>query len=118
MREKGNKPPRLAEWLLKKVANAEDNRAIVGDFEEEYKETVQSKGALQACLQYWLVFLISFPSFISSYFYWRFVMFRNYLKITFRNIRVMVECWSLSTPVIRYVSEAVTNRMAEVMPEK
>ncbi len=87
MREKRIKPPLLAEWFLKKIANEEDNRAIVGDFEEEYKETIQSKGPFRARLHYWLVFLISFPSFISSYFYWRIVMFGNYLKITLRNIR-------------------------------
>ena len=77
----------MAEWILKKIANEEDNRAIVGDFEEEYKETARSKGILWASLHYWLVLLISLPSFISSYLYWRIVMFSNYLKITFRNIR-------------------------------
>ncbi|MFC2161130.1 ABC transporter permease [Acidobacteriota bacterium] len=87
MNEKRNKPPRLAEWILKKVANEEDNRAIVGDFKEEYIETVQSKGAILAYLRYWLVFSISFPSFIYSFFYWRIIMFRYYLKITFRNIK-------------------------------
>jgi putative ABC transport system permease protein len=80
-------PPKLAEWLLKAIANKNNNSAIIGDLEEEYYQKVKSRGITFAWLWYWFLILISLPSFFTQTIYWSGAMFKNYIKIAFRNIR-------------------------------
>lgn len=90
MTKKKNKtksPPRLAEWLLKIIANYNNNSAIIGDLKEEYSHNLKLRGSLYALLQYLLVILLSLPSFLINRIYWSVAMFKNYLKIAIRNIR-------------------------------
>lgn len=81
------KPPRIAEWILRKIANRGESEMIRADLEEEYKETAEEKGSGRARLWYWTLVLVSIPSFIKSHIYWSVQMLRNYLKITLRNIK-------------------------------
>ena len=67
---KTKSPPRLAEWLLKIIANYNNNSAIVGDLEEEYSQNLKLRGSLYALLQYLLVILLSLPSFLINRIYW------------------------------------------------
>ena len=62
-------------------------RERLGDLEEAYRDLVEETGLLQA--RVWLcseIIKLCFGVFRMS-FVWRFVMLKNYLKITFRNIK-------------------------------
>ena len=87
MKRQNKKPPKIAEWLLKTIANKNNNSAIIGDFEEEYYFKVETKGVVFAKLWYWSLIFISLPSFIVNNFYWDISMFKNYFITALRNIR-------------------------------
>lgn len=60
--------------------------SIIGDTEEEYTDKVEHKGRFYALL--WLIGQIIFlvPLYFSNSFYWSAAMFKNYIKIGFRNL--------------------------------
>jgi len=80
------KPQGIAQWLLKKTANRDETSAILGDAEEEFNEIVRKQGKLSAHMWYWLLIVISLPSFFKIFFLWRYAMVKNYIKIAFRNL--------------------------------
>jgi len=80
------KLPKIAVWLLKIIANKNNNSAIIGDLEEEYYQKIKSQGTLHALFWYWSLILVSLPSFLTDMIYWRTAMFKNYLKVAIRNI--------------------------------
>jgi len=86
MKNKIKNPPKIAQWLLKTIANKNNNSAIIGDLEEEYYQKIKSQGTLLTLLWYWSLIFISLPSFLTNMIYWRTTMFKNYLKIALRNI--------------------------------
>ena len=53
MSPKKHKPPKIAEWILNRIATCEDYYSIAGDFEEEYRERVLNSGPLKARMWYW-----------------------------------------------------------------
>ncbi len=79
--------PRVARWLIRQIANRDETDAIVGDFDEEFSDCVDSHGPFRAHLLYWRLILVSFPSFIANLFSWRGAMFKNYLTVALRNVR-------------------------------
>jgi putative ABC transport system permease protein len=81
------RPPRIAAWLVKLAARGEDRFAVLGDFDEEYAELAGAHGHARAAAWYWRLGLRSLPALVRDFFYWRTIMFANYLKIAFRNIR-------------------------------
>lgn len=81
------KPPRFAERMLRIFANRNDNTAIIGDLEEEFHRNLNTRGPLIATVSYWMVTMISLPSFIYDLFFWRTLMLRNYFKMALRNIQ-------------------------------
>jgi len=87
MKKLRKKPPGLASWLLKVSAVHDEPFPIQGDFDEEYDEIVRKKGTAAARRWYWGHFFRSFPFLIKDAVYWRFVMFRNYLKSALRHIK-------------------------------
>ncbi|MFC1724974.1 ABC transporter permease [candidate division KSB1 bacterium] len=81
------KPPKIARRILS-ITNRNKNRLIIlGDFEEFYNEIYRDSGALKANIWYWKQALKSVPVFLKTTIYWSFIMFMNYLKITFRNFK-------------------------------
>jgi len=80
------KSPKLGGWLIGIIARYYRMSSLAGDFLEEFEETARSKGSLRAWLWYWGHLLKSIPVFLIDFIFWRFVMFRNYLKISIRNI--------------------------------
>jgi len=46
MNFKTNKPPGIAEWLLRKIANRTEKNAIIGDLEEEYNDIINKQGIM------------------------------------------------------------------------
>jgi putative ABC transport system permease protein len=87
MNTTGKKPPKIAEWLLRRLANRDETLAIVGDFQEEFFERACSHGFFKAHLWYWRLVLISLPSFFTNICYWSGAMFKNYLTVALRNVR-------------------------------
>jgi len=80
-------PPKIAGWLIKHTAGYEENFAISGDFDEEFHEIARTKGTFFARLWYWRQCVRSLPVFIKDFFYWRLIMFKNYMKIAFRSLK-------------------------------
>ncbi len=85
--QRGPRPPKLAQWLLKNLANHDEKAAILGDLSEEYLDTAQRRGTLRAALWYWTLILISLPSFVKHFLYWSGTMFQNYLTVALRIIK-------------------------------
>ena len=86
MNRQKQKPPKIAEGLLKILANRRAQSAIIGDLEEEYFALSESRGKSHALLWYWKTIILSLPSFIKNNVSWSLTMFKNYLKITLRNL--------------------------------
>jgi len=81
-----NDPPRLGVWILKIVLPFHAMSHGVGDYEEVFHRMVEQKGRWKAHRWYWLQLLRHVFPFIVNSLYWRFVMFKNYIKIAFRNV--------------------------------
>jgi len=86
LKARNNKPPQIAESLLKYFLKKEDRNHRLGDFEEVFQTIAQSSGWLSASKWYWTQFIRSTPDLIVNSIYWSFAMFMNYLKITLRNL--------------------------------
>ncbi len=80
------KSPKLGGWLIGIIARYYSMSSLAGDFLEEFDELARARGSLRAWLWYWRHLLKSIPVFMIDFIFWRFVMFRNYLKISIRNI--------------------------------
>ena len=80
-------PPRIPGWLIRISAWYEDGYAVYGDACEEFYELTETLGARPARRWFWRQGLRAFPAFFLDYAVWRMNMFRNYLKVAFRNIR-------------------------------
>ncbi|MCP4727949.1 MAG: FtsX-like permease family protein [bacterium] len=78
--------PKLERWLLGFFLNHRHPETVIGDFEENYLELRVNKGIINAKLWLWGQIIMIMPAFINNSFYWSTAMFKNYLKITFRNI--------------------------------
>jgi len=79
-------PPRIAEWILGILHSDKGEFSHLGDFEEVYNEISGRRGKAAAGVWYWFQIIKSLPGFALTIFYWRTVMFRNYLVISFRNL--------------------------------
>jgi putative ABC transport system permease protein len=80
-------PPRIGGWLLRIMARHEDNSSLLGDFDEEFEEIAMSKGFLRAWFWYWHHLLRSIPAFLKDFIFWGCIMFMNYLRVAWRNIK-------------------------------
>jgi putative ABC transport system permease protein len=86
MAKYADRPPKFFLWILRRLTVYEDLFAISGDYEVEYAGICQNHGRGWAFLWllgntiqagvYYLLFILK----------WGTVMFRNYLKIAFRNV--------------------------------
>ena len=74
-------------WLLSRMLNEKGHNSLIGDFEEIYSEIAGRDGRMHALLWYWAQIIKLLPSHSINAIYWRIVMFRNYLKMTLRNMR-------------------------------
>jgi ABC-type antimicrobial peptide transport system permease subunit len=86
-KKRTNHPPKLAEWILRRIYPDKGEYTSVGDFREEYHEVYQSEGSFNSHLWYWKQIAKSVPSFIRNRIHWKIVMLKNYLKISLRNIK-------------------------------
>ena len=60
---------------------------MVGDYEEEYREIVLKKSVFIAKTWWCLQIFILVPGFFKNSICWNFIMFKNYLKTSLRNIK-------------------------------
>ncbi len=82
-----NKPHSIGHRLLILFSSKEERIEILGDFEEGYELKLQEKGRISAFFWYWLQIMLLIPITIKNRTYWSLMMFKNYLKTAFRNIR-------------------------------
>jgi putative ABC transport system permease protein len=87
MTEHAHKPPKIFLKILRRLIVYEDLFAISGDYEDEYARICKNHGRVWAFL--WILgntikAVIYYSLFIMK---WSTVMFRNYLKIAFRNVK-------------------------------
>ncbi len=83
--KKGLCPPRLPEWIIRRLAWTEDRFSIQDNLREEHICIAETKGSRSADLWYWGHMIRSFFPFVKLAIYWRFVMIKNYLKVALRN---------------------------------
>ena len=81
-----NRPPKLAEKILSKLQYDDVWKTTIGDFEEYYGYLLEKDGKAAANRWYWRQVLRYAPSKMIHKYYWGLEMFRNYLKIAYRNI--------------------------------
>jgi putative ABC transport system permease protein len=81
------KPPKIAQFLLTKLLNEYSEEPLLGDLEEEYRSIVASSGKKHARSWYWRQVIKSLPNIFNNSFYWSAAMFKNYVKIAFRNLQ-------------------------------
>ena len=87
MKESPLAPPPLAEKILRGLSPRGEDFARVGDMAEEYSARVHTKGARAARAWYWGQVLVGFPVFLKDSILWNCQMFKNYLVITWRNVK-------------------------------
>jgi len=73
--------------ILRLLSDPDEAPGLTGDAAEEYADIHDRRGRLPAALWLWFQVLISLPSFLKTYLYWRQTMFANYLRIAWRNLR-------------------------------
>ena len=79
--------PRLAERILRLLYSKDYYSERSGDLEEVYAELREESGSFRAKVWLWFQILKLFCGVIRTNITWRFIMFKNYLKITLRIIK-------------------------------
>lgn len=82
-----DRPSPAALRVLRFLADPDEAPSLAGDVEEEYDDIRERRGRIPAALWIWFQIVISLPSFIKSYLYWRQAMFTNYLRTAWRNLK-------------------------------
>jgi putative ABC transport system permease protein len=85
MNKKTIKPPRIAVRILEFIIQKDIRYGALGDFEEHFYWIRKEQGLFKARLLYWKQIAGALPCFIKNTILWSLIMFKNYLKTTFRN---------------------------------
>ena len=80
-------PPKMARWLMFRFLPRTEHDYLGGDFDEIYNSILEEMGRAAANRWYWFQLIQSLPDIFLNSIYWSLVMFKNYLKITFRNLK-------------------------------
>ncbi|UCE41788.1 MAG: ABC transporter permease, partial [Candidatus Aminicenantes bacterium] len=78
--------PKLGWRILWFLLPDNEQESLAGDFDEIFREKIKNKGKLVAWFWYWSQVILLIPSSLKESIYWSVLMFRNYLKIAFRNL--------------------------------
>ena len=81
-----HKPPRLPRWLLGRLKRYQEYYFISGDVVEAFDEMTQEWGYFIAYFWFWYQTVCCLPNYFVNQIYWSAAMFKNYLKIAFRNL--------------------------------
>jgi putative ABC transport system permease protein len=87
MAKSNGHPPKLGQRLLSFLAHYEWEYSVSGDCSEEFRECVQEEGRSRALLWYWGQVIFSLAAYSKLSASIGVAMLKNYLKITWRNIR-------------------------------
>ena len=82
-----NKPPKIGAFILKFILPYHSGMSALGDYEEIYNRIVENEGKFKAYFWFWAQIFKSIFPFIMNTICWSMIMFSNYLKIAFRNIK-------------------------------
>ena len=84
---KSPSPPRFAGFIFRLLLKDDAYRERTGDLEEIYVSIAKERGAQHAA--FWMLWEVikSVPTFIKESTQWRCIMLKNYLLITFRNMK-------------------------------
>ncbi len=84
---KYKKLPVPAGLLLKRMKLYQNHHSVLEDFEETYNDIMETEGSLKA--KYWCFMstVRSLTGYLKFVIQWSLIMFRNYMKITFRNLK-------------------------------
>jgi putative ABC transport system permease protein len=85
--QNNKQPPALPRWIFERFTRSEEKLTISGDMDEYYSDILEEKGVIRARLWYWNQALASLPVFTLHHIYWSLIMFKNYLKVAFRNFK-------------------------------
>jgi putative ABC transport system permease protein len=84
--KKPQRPPIVAEYLLKRLFPDDGNYSIIGDMEEDYNRQIVRKGVIRAKIWFWnQLFLMATPWILNSI-RWEAAMFRENMKLASRNV--------------------------------
>lgn len=86
MTQRQKKPPAFSIWLLRRLSRDCDRRSVQSDFTEIYEEMAAESSWSADVRWYWSQVIRSIPMLVMNRIFWGFVMLKNYLKITVRNI--------------------------------
>lgn len=87
MNKNFKKPPRFSGWLISRMTAFQQEYSAAGDIEEVFYRIYTKSGYFKAALWYRYQCLVSMFRYLIFRINWSFVMFRNYLKISLRNIK-------------------------------
>ena len=82
-----NTPPRLGQWILRHIIPDDEKKYLLEGIEERYLREINEKGKLTAFLWYLKDILLTVPFIIMDNFFRNAFMFKNFFKITLRNIK-------------------------------
>lgn len=80
-------PSWILSLILKALLSPTEYLEFTDDLNEIFQALIKSEGPNKARRWYLFRVLESLPTFISDLIHWRFVMLKNYLKTTFRNLK-------------------------------
>ena len=80
-------PPFFVAWLLRRLSRYTDRYSLLNDFEIEYSDLAAERGCWIATVWYIGQTMKTIPGLVCITLYWRFSMFRNYLRITLRILK-------------------------------
>ena len=87
MKRQKKSPPRTAEWIISRLSYYEKEHALTDAIEADYTDIRARYGAILSWIWYWLCTSGIFFHYIKLNILWNMIMFKNYLKITLRNMR-------------------------------
>jgi putative ABC transport system permease protein len=87
MKKNKARPPRVGQWILKKILPSEERRYFVEGIEERYVREFKDRGWISALFWYLKDIVCTIPYLIIDRFSGRIIMFKNYLKVVLRNTR-------------------------------
>ena len=76
----------LSKWIISKMFKDNDNSRL-GDFCEIYNRYFEESGVVRARIYFWHYVLMTAPHMFINSIFWIISMFKNYLKIAFRNTK-------------------------------
>ena len=87
MKNSKNQISILKRKLLERLLPFEVRKSGLHDFEQTFSDISAKKGKFTANIWFWIQVIQMLPSFLFDRINWSFIMFKNYLKITLRNVR-------------------------------